>query len=137
MKIGAEGTNAVDAWRFEVVNGYPQVSLNVRLQQYPDFVKSGYFRSLVLPEIVRRVLEWMFLEADPEEEGTQAQKWLVLLSEGHEEAIDSFLRSRQELHMQELHGLDEQSRLKVEQIVQSFCLPRSPIDELITELERQ
>jgi len=125
------------AWRFEIENGdRPLIALNQRLQEHPEFYSSGYFRGLILPEIVRRVLEWLLLEADPSEEDSFAHKWLNLLCGGRPNSMESFVQTRQNLHSQRIRGLDDASKQEVEQLVRSFCATHRPVDELIAELER-
>lgn len=124
-------------WRFEVENGVPQVAFNQRLQEFPHFTSTGYFRSLVLPEVVRRVLEWLFLDADPTEQGSRAEEWLRLVCGGGQQVIDDFLAARQDYLSQGGRGLDDTATRKVETLVSSFCSSRGPVAELLRDLEQQ
>lgn len=123
-------------WRFEIVGGLPQVAFNIRLQPYPEFKDSGYFRGLVLPEIVRKVLEWLFLSADPTEEDSIARKWMMLLCDSNDSRVEAFLSVRQDLLALPGRGLDDAAERHIETMVHAFCAPRDPIGELVTQLER-
>lgn len=124
-------------WRFEVENGVPQIAFNTRLQEFPHFTSTGYFRSLVLPEVVRRVLEWLLQDADPTEQGSRAEEWMRLLCGDRQAAMEGFLAARQDYLAQGNRGLDDVATRKVEQLVVSFCQSRGPVAELFRDLGQQ